>query len=490
MSKVSKTQCVGRDCGAPIVEEGKAMRFTEAQCDRACAEGSNLCKICMKREEANLGGKPGKWHGRIGGPLPPGSHIVGSDWNIATAEKEARLAAKKATAVAKPATAPKTVKAAAAVAVSAAATVKVAATAAAAAARSENVALARAAGHADADQRLQASLRALIAKTTAEVATMKERVLNSSEDLQRRIAAAEAAAAAAEQKRLRATVKAAKVSVSAAAPAKVVKAATAAVVAATRSEDAALERVATHVQANEKLQASLRAVIAKATADVAAMKVKVLNSSEDLQRRIAAAEAAAGAAEAKRLRSTVKAAKSAAVAVSSAARAVTAARKTRSKSSSGRRIYQKASKAAASGNLNYMNRWTPPAAGLRAPPASPHLTNSNFNSMGPGRTNSSSAFSNASVPFYNVAAAEAGPFNARRHSAVAAASRLPAALARLTSSDSSKPSSSNSSSGSSSSGSSSSGSRRSGSRSSRSKKSGSNTSLSSVNLTQVLPELE
>ena len=48
-----------------------------------------------------MGGKPGKWHGRMGGPIPAASHIVGSEWNIRKRVEEAATAAKKAAAAVK-----------------------------------------------------------------------------------------------------------------------------------------------------------------------------------------------------------------------------------------------------------------------------------------------------------------------------------------------------------------------------------------------------
>lgn len=95
------SNCVGRQCGPKIATEGTAARYMEAECKRACAEGSDLCKICQSHEEANMGGKPGKWHGRIGGPIPAASHIVGSEWNIRKRVEEAATAAKKASAAVK-----------------------------------------------------------------------------------------------------------------------------------------------------------------------------------------------------------------------------------------------------------------------------------------------------------------------------------------------------------------------------------------------------
>ena len=83
------------------MEGSTAARYSEAVCKRACAEGSDLCKICQGHEEANMGGKPGKWHGRMGGPIPAASHIVGSEWNIRKRVEEAATAAKKAAAAVK-----------------------------------------------------------------------------------------------------------------------------------------------------------------------------------------------------------------------------------------------------------------------------------------------------------------------------------------------------------------------------------------------------
>lgn len=96
------SKCVGRQCGPKYEMEGStAARYSEAVCKRACAEGSDLCKICQGHEEANMGGKPGKWHGRMGGPIPAASHIVGSEWNIRKRVEEAATAAKKAAAAVK-----------------------------------------------------------------------------------------------------------------------------------------------------------------------------------------------------------------------------------------------------------------------------------------------------------------------------------------------------------------------------------------------------
>lgn len=87
--------CVGRLCGDKFqYAPDTVFRYTEKQCKRACAEGSDLCKICEKHEEANMAGNSTKWHGRMGAPLPPKSHVEGSDWNIQLRLKEAAKAAK------------------------------------------------------------------------------------------------------------------------------------------------------------------------------------------------------------------------------------------------------------------------------------------------------------------------------------------------------------------------------------------------------------
>lgn len=77
------------------IEGLKTKRMIEGPCKRACAKNSNLCKICLGREEKYmLGINTTKWHGRIGGPIAPESHIIGSEWNKADREREARKAAK------------------------------------------------------------------------------------------------------------------------------------------------------------------------------------------------------------------------------------------------------------------------------------------------------------------------------------------------------------------------------------------------------------
>jgi hypothetical protein len=109
-------------------------RYTEAQCERACEEGSNLCKLCKKYEEAYMSADPNpklrmaavRFHGRKGGPIPAESHIIGSAWAAAQNAKNAERAAKVAGAAAAGGGGGEA-KAAAAVAKKAAAVAKVAA---------------------------------------------------------------------------------------------------------------------------------------------------------------------------------------------------------------------------------------------------------------------------------------------------------------------------------------------------------------------------
>ena len=144
-SKPEKKQCVGRVCGPKLESPNKAARYTDAQCDRFCAEGSNLCKVCTKREDAYMAGETtGTYHGRKGGPIPPYSHIRGSEWNIQTRVKEAERAARLAAAATAGPGVPKAAKSAAKVAKSAASEAASASIIVVAAARSENDALARA----------------------------------------------------------------------------------------------------------------------------------------------------------------------------------------------------------------------------------------------------------------------------------------------------------------------------------------------------------
>jgi hypothetical protein len=97
-------QCQGRECGTKVQPApGAAFRYTEAQCKRACAEGSDLCGKCTAHEEKNMAGMPiGKsgWHGRMGGPYHKNSHIVGTPWNVKKTQEEAAAAAKMVAKVA------------------------------------------------------------------------------------------------------------------------------------------------------------------------------------------------------------------------------------------------------------------------------------------------------------------------------------------------------------------------------------------------------
>lgn len=101
--KSKRVQCIGRVCGDtyyPIPGVSKFLRAREAQCERACAEGSNLCKICLKHEEKAMEGTEGVWHGRIGQPIPADSRIEGSAFALEQNLADAAREAKKATAVA------------------------------------------------------------------------------------------------------------------------------------------------------------------------------------------------------------------------------------------------------------------------------------------------------------------------------------------------------------------------------------------------------
>ena len=108
------SQCVGRLCGAKV--EGLVpTRYSAEQCKRACAEGSDLCRVCHEHEEKNMAGLPiakSGWHGRMGALIPPRSHVEGSEWNL---DLRAKAAAKTA-AAAGGAGAPPAAKAAAKVA--------------------------------------------------------------------------------------------------------------------------------------------------------------------------------------------------------------------------------------------------------------------------------------------------------------------------------------------------------------------------------------
>lgn len=97
--KKDRIQCIGRVCGDtyyPIPGVSRFLRAREAQCDRACAEGSNLCKICLKHEAKAMEGVEGVWHGRIGQQIPEDSRIEGSAF--ATAQDLANAASLEARA--------------------------------------------------------------------------------------------------------------------------------------------------------------------------------------------------------------------------------------------------------------------------------------------------------------------------------------------------------------------------------------------------------
>jgi hypothetical protein len=96
-----KPRCIGLKCG-PEVPGTKPKRYTAVQCDKACAEGSNLCVACMRQEAANLANTGSmKFHGRFGAPPVAWSHIVGSEWNLALKAKEAGATAGTKKSVAK-----------------------------------------------------------------------------------------------------------------------------------------------------------------------------------------------------------------------------------------------------------------------------------------------------------------------------------------------------------------------------------------------------
>jgi len=118
-AKASGPRCVGRTCGEKFAYPGAPStafaRLREEQCDKLCEDPeSDLCVRCMKREEANLISGKVTYHGKIGGPIPEGSHIEGSAKNIAgraadakkavvASEKAASLAAEAAGGSAAPA---------------------------------------------------------------------------------------------------------------------------------------------------------------------------------------------------------------------------------------------------------------------------------------------------------------------------------------------------------------------------------------------------
>lgn len=101
--------CGARKCGSTNsnTPAGIPKVYKSAQCQRACAEGSNLCTLCQKQETAYLGGKKGMWHGRFDAAnIPAESHIKGSEWYAAAvaklAAKEAKAAGASAAAVPAP----------------------------------------------------------------------------------------------------------------------------------------------------------------------------------------------------------------------------------------------------------------------------------------------------------------------------------------------------------------------------------------------------
>ncbi len=112
-------KCIGRACldknkfRLPDYPSNMPYRYKEAECKRACAVNSPLCTICKANEEKYMTGNTSKWHGILGGPLPPESVIEGSEWNIAG---RAKYAANMAAAAAAGLNTPTTVKQAAAAA--------------------------------------------------------------------------------------------------------------------------------------------------------------------------------------------------------------------------------------------------------------------------------------------------------------------------------------------------------------------------------------
>ena len=91
-------RCTSRRCGESYHPNGPgtAARYTEKQCIRYCPPGSTsaLCSTC----EGQVG-NPKVWHGVMGGPLPPYSHIRSeghplTNWNAATQAKEQAKAAR------------------------------------------------------------------------------------------------------------------------------------------------------------------------------------------------------------------------------------------------------------------------------------------------------------------------------------------------------------------------------------------------------------
>jgi len=90
----NRAQCTSRRCNTAFVPEGATVkRYTSKQCSRYCAPGSTnaLCAACHGQVN-----NPKLWHGKVtNSGLPPYSHmrlegIPHSNWNIATAAKEAK----------------------------------------------------------------------------------------------------------------------------------------------------------------------------------------------------------------------------------------------------------------------------------------------------------------------------------------------------------------------------------------------------------------
>jgi len=86
----------------PAVPGLKEDRYKATQCAAVCAKNSDLCKKCIMEEEQYMTGdkfKQPTWHGRIDGPIPPHSHIEGSEWNKRLRMKSTAKAAKAANSV-------------------------------------------------------------------------------------------------------------------------------------------------------------------------------------------------------------------------------------------------------------------------------------------------------------------------------------------------------------------------------------------------------
>lgn len=103
-----KPRCIGRVCGPAIkaLYPGAKDRFPEDQCKRVCKKDATQCETCLANEALYMAGTNTKkrYHGVIGGPITPYSHIIGSEWNLTTREKNAAKAAKAAAADEKKAT--------------------------------------------------------------------------------------------------------------------------------------------------------------------------------------------------------------------------------------------------------------------------------------------------------------------------------------------------------------------------------------------------